>query len=317
MLLYYANSFGVDVCQIARGMLRQIALKDPDINIQVLNDWLNHVPELRQDKRLQDEASLDIHNFSLILSGQHVALSTLGAPRRLKPYNPRNVLPCDLTAFELLLLDFYAARVNIERVKALCGLVSIYVQADKWIVGETHARQMAYEFVKNGGKRDKDVAQRLAKVLARPLPRAGHHVFGVDASQQRPRIVVIDHIDSYRSAIRIALGPNYLVITAPDAISGVSVIQEAQPLCVVLDMKLPLVDGLWALASVREVDPLVPVVVSPTYDAIVGSEDAPGANLPVAYLRKEDKFEEFIRKIGDAVEKGLSLLPNRGDESAQ
>lgn len=76
-----------------------------------------------------------------------------------------------------------------------------------------------------------------------------------------PTILVIDDEPLILLSISTLLSYRYEVITAEDGVSGLTMFNESHPALVLLDINLPMMNGVEVLARIRETDRDVPVVV--------------------------------------------------------
>jgi CheY-like chemotaxis protein len=104
------------------------------------------------------------------------------------------------------------------------------------------------------------------------------------------KILVIDDEPGIRDLLDTLLsGKGYDVILAESGQKGLEVFRRARPDVVVLDLKMPGMDGLTVLQQIRRLDPKEPVII------------LTGAGTP--------ELEQQVRALGasDFVEKSFSL----------
>ena len=81
------------------------------------------------------------------------------------------------------------------------------------------------------------------------------------------RVLIIDDAAAVRRALGYALGIHEAIevlATAPDGLAGIEAIEADRPDVVLLDLEMPVLDGLSALAVIRQRWPDLPVVVFST-----------------------------------------------------
>jgi len=109
----------------------------------------------------------------------------------------------------------------------------------------------------------------------------------VTSTGSRLRVVLVDDVDDLRLLLR-SLFESYsdveVVGEAPDGEEAIVVIEATQPDLVVLDLSMPVMDGVTALPSIRRVAPAARVVVL----SAIPPEADPGAMAAgaVAYVQK-------------------------------
>ncbi len=84
----------------------------------------------------------------------------------------------------------------------------------------------------------------------------------------RPRILVVDDELGPRESLRILLKPAYDIRTADSARVALQEIGEFRPDLVVLDIKMPEMDGLEVLRRIKRIDPAIEVVMITAYASL-------------------------------------------------
>lgn len=84
----------------------------------------------------------------------------------------------------------------------------------------------------------------------------------IDPAVPRPLALVVDDVAAIRAILAArAVRRGFAVVEAADGEEGVRLAQERRPDLILLDLRLPRLSGLEALAEIREHDPHVPVVI--------------------------------------------------------
>lgn len=80
---------------------------------------------------------------------------------------------------------------------------------------------------------------------------------------QRPRLLIIDDDTIFRRRISSVLGKDFFVVTAGDGKEGFERALEHSPDVAILDIRMPVWDGIWTLKQFRENENLasVPVLI--------------------------------------------------------
>jgi DNA-binding NtrC family response regulator len=82
-------------------------------------------------------------------------------------------------------------------------------------------------------------------------------------------VLIVEDKDSLRTMLRHALeGHGHTVLEARDEPEAVQQLQQARPVVVLTDLKLPVGDGFGVLRAAKELDPELPVVVMTAYGSI-------------------------------------------------
>ena len=175
------------------------------------------------------------------------------------------------------------------------------------------------------------IAEALAAVGVRAVPRAG-----AAAAGEPLRILVVDDSAAIRGVVSSTLSADpelRVVATAADGVQGLARISESPPDVVLLDVEMPVMDGLTMLRELRRVRPRLPVVMFSTLtergakvalDALVaGANDyvakPKGATSEeVAARIREDvipKLKQFRRPSTVPVAMPASTVPRTGDRA--
>jgi signal transduction histidine kinase len=114
----------------------------------------------------------------------------------------------------------------------------------------------------------------------------------------KPNVLVVDDEYGPRESIAFTLSSEFAVETADRAADALSKLRSKLFSVVVLDIRMPEMDGIRALEELRKIDPLVAVVMLTGYGTLLTAQQAmvAGAN---QYLRKPPDIAELI----DAVRK--------------
>lgn len=118
------------------------------------------------------------------------------------------------------------------------------------------------------------------------------------APMEKPPVLVVDDEYGPRESIAFSLAGEFAVDTAERAKEALAKIQARPYAAVVLDIRMPEMDGIRTLEELRKVDPYVAVIMLTGYGTLLTAQQAmvAGAN---QYLRKPPDIPELI----DAVRK--------------
>jgi signal transduction histidine kinase len=113
------------------------------------------------------------------------------------------------------------------------------------------------------------------------------------------RIVLVDDTADLRLLLRVVIESQsgfHVVGEAGDGAAGVELIRQERPDLVLLDLAMPIMDGLEALPLIREVSPETRIVVLSGFEAASMAESALAAGAD-AYLQKGATPEEIVSLI--------------------
>jgi DNA-binding NarL/FixJ family response regulator len=118
------------------------------------------------------------------------------------------------------------------------------------------------------------------------------------------RVVLVDDSNDIRTVVRLALdrqGDFTVVAEAADGREAVTVVSEHQPHVVLLDISMPVMDGLQALPLLKRESPGSIVIM------LTGISEAAGALSAVeqgahGYIRKGGAMEDFLAQVREVLE---------------
>jgi signal transduction histidine kinase len=124
---------------------------------------------------------------------------------------------------------------------------------------------------------------------------------GQDGSLQPARVLVVDDEYGPRESIAYTLATNFSVETAERAAEALKKIRDQHYHVVVLDIRMPEMDGIKALEELRKIDPHVSVIILTGYGMLSTAQQAmlAGAN---QYLRKPPDVVELIDAVRQQAE---------------
>lgn len=122
------------------------------------------------------------------------------------------------------------------------------------------------------------------------------------AAAAKPLVLVVDDEYGPRESIAFTLSAEFTVETADRASDALAKLRARAFAVVVLDIRMPEMDGIRALEEIRKIDPMVSVVMLTGYGTLLTAQQAmvAGAN---QYLRKPPDVTELmdaVRKQADA-----------------
>src|SRR5882762_3427940 len=90
-----------------------------------------------------------------------------------------------------------------------------------------------------------------------------------------PKVLVVDDQDDMRWLLsRLLQEQGFEVGTADDGAQALSWVQQETPQAILLDLKMPRLDGLQALTQLKELVPEVPVIVVTAYGDVPSAVQA-------------------------------------------
>jgi signal transduction histidine kinase len=115
-------------------------------------------------------------------------------------------------------------------------------------------------------------------------------------TQDRLSVLVVDDEYGPRESIAFTLSSEFKVDTAGRAAEALEMIRDHQYAAVVLDIRMPEMDGIRALEELRRIDPDVAVIMLTGYGTLLTAQQAmvAGAN---QYLRKPPDVTELVDSV--------------------
>lgn len=115
-------------------------------------------------------------------------------------------------------------------------------------------------------------------------------------SQEKPLVLIVDDEYGPRESIAYTLSSEFEVVTADRASEGLKRVQERPFSVVILDIRMPEMDGIRALEALRKLDREVSVVMLTGYGTLQTAQQSMvhGAN---QYLRKPPDIAELMEAV--------------------
>jgi DNA-binding NarL/FixJ family response regulator len=115
--------------------------------------------------------------------------------------------------------------------------------------------------------------------------------------------VLVDDTEDLRYLMKIILErAGYAVVgEAADGAAGIEAVRQHRPDLVLLDVSMPVMDGLTALPFVRDIVPTACIVVFSGFGSTDLAEQAVAAGAD-AYLQKGLSVKQIVEQIGTFVE---------------
>ncbi|MEX2606903.1 MAG: hybrid sensor histidine kinase/response regulator [Kiritimatiellia bacterium] len=122
----------------------------------------------------------------------------------------------------------------------------------------------------------------------------------IPETEQKPRVLIIDDELGPRESMRILLKRDYEVRCEDRVEKGVEALTDFKPDAVVMDIRMPGVDGIEGLRRIRSLDENVSVIMLTGYGSLETARSAIrlGAN---DYLKKPFDTVEMLRVVADNV----------------
>jgi two-component system response regulator AtoC len=146
--------------------------------------------------------------------------------------------------------------------------------------------------------------------MARPI----HDIPGESGPARttpKAKIVVVDDNVVMLSSLKTILSRFYDVDAQSTAVFGVAAALREGVACVILDVKMPEHDGLWAFKQIREVKPKIPIIFNSAYQNAALPENLALSYDSFAYLQKGCDLNFFLETVANAVRAGEAASKGR------
>jgi len=118
----------------------------------------------------------------------------------------------------------------------------------------------------------------------------------------RPRLLIADDEEGIRESLTLILGDNYELDFAMDGEEALVKAGSGNYGLVLLDIKMPKMDGLEVLKKLRQVNPAIPVIILTAYQSVELVREA--AKLGAAnYLPKPFERTQVLSAVQEGLKK--------------
>src|SRR5437868_4127360 len=145
-------------------------------------------------------------------------------------------------------------------------------------------------------------------------PSSNPLIVHISASPDPAKVLIIDDEIGPRESLRMLLKPSYQVHTAENVETGLQLLQEKRPDTIVMDIRMPGMNGIDGLRKIREIDPHLSVIMFTGFGALETAQEALrlGAN---DYINKPFDAVQMREVIGRNVER--TRLQRQSDATAR
>ena len=116
------------------------------------------------------------------------------------------------------------------------------------------------------------------------------------------KVLIIDDEEAILKSLKLALKPYFIVETLSDADNTLNIISEINPACILLDIKMPKVNGIDLLKEIKNSHPNLPVLIMSghTDNTVEDKVIKLGASI---YLNKPLDLFNLIEQINNIISK--------------
>ena len=114
-----------------------------------------------------------------------------------------------------------------------------------------------------------------------------------------PKVLICDDEEGIRESLKLILEDHYDLILTEDGEQCLKTIEKAKDIgAVLIDIKMPMVDGLTILKQIKEKRPKLPVIVVTGYKSVETAAEASKLGA-CGYIVKPFKSEEILKTVKD------------------
>lgn len=116
--------------------------------------------------------------------------------------------------------------------------------------------------------------------------------------QDKPKILIAEDVDGNYFLLRIILEKSATLLRAVNGKEAVEIAEKEKPDIILMDIRMPIMDGLEATAEIRKFDTETPIIALTAYAYNHIKEDAMESGLS-GYLKKpirSDVIKEELKK---------------------
>lgn len=134
-----------------------------------------------------------------------------------------------------------------------------------------------------------------------------------------PRILIIDDEEKMCWALKRAFNhKGYQVVTTTSGLQGIDLTKETEPSLVILDLKMPDIDGIEVLKGIKKINPQIPVIMITAHGTIETAIEAMKIGA-TDYIIKPFELEEIRALVKQALqlsnpENQVNSLPEDSDK---
>ena len=119
----------------------------------------------------------------------------------------------------------------------------------------------------------------------------------VNNSEDRPRVLLVDDEDHFREAMKKQLMVRgYQIFDVKTGYDAIKVVRHKHPEVVILDQKMPVMDGIQALKEIKSIRPEVQVIMLTGHGSTDDAAET-GKHDVFRYMHKPCGIEELVKNI--------------------
>lgn len=188
-------------------------------------------------------------------------------------------------------------------IERLGGNISVSSKMGK---GTTFTFTLPYDASKSG---DPEItAKAVEAILEKEIEKKNNPNTSVARQTRKPEditILIAEDTDSNYDLLNAILGRTYKLVRARDGMEAVLMFEECKPDLILMDIKMPNLDGLEATKIIRELSPDIPIIAQSAYayehdrNAAQDAGCSDFLSKPIAQKLLKEKVNEWLSKSFD------------------
>ena len=132
---------------------------------------------------------------------------------------------------------------------------------------------------------------------------------GVNSGGVKPTLLIAEDTDSNYELLHAILGKVYNLVRARDGMEAVTLFDEIKPDLILMDIKMPNLNGLEATKIIRELSPKVPIIMQSAfaYEYDRNAAKDAGCNEFITKPVAQDKLKMIVKRLLYSVESLVQL----------
>ncbi|MEZ5359803.1 MAG: sigma-54 dependent transcriptional regulator [Candidatus Zixiibacteriota bacterium] len=128
----------------------------------------------------------------------------------------------------------------------------------------------------------------------------------------KSKLLIVDDDQLARDALAGLLADEYEIVAVSSGKAAIEVVQSQSDIAtVIMDIKMPGMDGITAARSIRMVAPLVPVIFHTGYPGDYDEDELDATETPFDYIEKAGPVSRLLRSVRNAIEAYRSRIASQ------
>ena len=122
------------------------------------------------------------------------------------------------------------------------------------------------------------------------------------SAQKKPAILICDDEEGIRESFNVILSDDYQLKFATNGLEAMETLKTFSPDLMMLDIKMPKMNGMEILKQVKKLKPSLPVIIVTGYKSVEMAEEAL-RNGAADYLPKPFDSQKILKVVAETIRK--------------